>query len=267
MEPPSYQFVKVELLAAGHVAIIKLNRPNSGNSCHPTLVSEWSSALEWIEQQPDIRVVIQTGEGKFYCTGMELVDSGPVPALPFARGSVFDSLCRTLICTEKILIAAVNGPAAGFGVSSLGLFDLVYSVPDAYFFTPFVKWGMTTEGASSYSFTKLMGHQKAALLFLAGDRVSAEEAERLGLVSKILPGAGFLDHVQAIARRISQSPPGALRATKRLMKHQHREELLAAHERECDVMQNERYGSEESRQALKQFQIEKEQKRKLKSNL
>jgi peroxisomal 3,2-trans-enoyl-CoA isomerase len=268
MEPPSYTYVKLRLIENGRIAVINYNRPQSGNSLHPKLLSEMLSALQWADSQPEIRVIIQSGEGRFFSTGMELSDLDATSAnMSFTPGSEFHTLNRLLICSKKILIAAVNGPAAGYGVSSLALFDLVYAVPDAYFFTPFVKWGMTAEGASSFSFPRLMGYQKAAALFLAGDRFSAQEAERAGLVTKILPGENFLADVIGIAERIARSPPGALRATKELTRQPVRQSLLDANDRECAVLQNERAGSEEYREAIKQFKIEQERKRKAKSRL
>ncbi|KAH7128585.1 ClpP/crotonase-like domain-containing protein [Dendryphion nanum] len=267
MEPPIYTYVKVDIEDGGHVAIIKYNRPKSGNSLHPDLVAEMLSALRWADNEPTVRVIIQSGEGRFFCTGMELLDLDAKPAMTFAPGSDFHSLNKLLISSKKILIAAVNGPAAGYGVSSLALFDLVYSVPDAYFFTPFVKWGMANEGASSFSFPRLMGYHKAAALCLAGDRITADEADKVGLVTKILPKDGFFDHVIEIATRIAQSPQGALRTTKALMKQPVLQELLDANDRECAIIDKERFGSGEYLEAIKQFKIDQEQKRESKSKL
>ncbi|KFY98224.1 hypothetical protein V498_01577 [Pseudogymnoascus sp. VKM F-4517 (FW-2822)] len=264
MEVPSYDNVKVEILSHGTVALVTYNRPQSGNSLHPKMLAELVTALRWVDSNPDIRIMIQSGTGGFFNTGMELVDSG---GMSFARGSDFHELNRILILSDKILIAAVNGPAAGYGMSSLALYDLVYSVPDAYFFTPFVKWGMAAEAASSFSFPKLMGHQKAALLFLAGDRITAQEGERNGLISKILPREQFLSQVIQIAERIAQYPPASLRATKDQMRQPVRRELLDANDRECDLIHSERYGYEEYQNALKQFRIERLKKKNLKDTI
>lgn len=167
---------------------------------------------------PDIRVIIVTGDGKFFCTGMDL-GADDTGFLSFVVGSDIHRLNELLIRCDKNLIAAVNGPAVGFGATSLALFDLVYAVPDAYFFTPFVKWGMTTEACSSYTFPRIMGHQRAALLCLAGDTITAHQAaQQFGLVSRVLPQDGFRDAVLAIAVRIASSPPGSLRTTKQLLR-------------------------------------------------
>ena len=263
--PPSYTYVTLEVIDTS-IALIKYNRPQSGNSLHPQLLSEMLSAMLWAHAQPSIQIIIQSGIGKFFCTGMHLVD-GSSPSMSFAPTSDFHSLNHLLITTPKLLIAAVNGPAAGYGASSLALFDLVYSVPDAYFFTPFVKWGMAAEGASSVTFPRLMGHQKAARMFLAGERLTAEEAERLGLVSEVLPREGFLSDVVQIARRIAQSPPGALRATKELMRGPVRRMLLEANDRECAIICKERLPSHEPQRAIAQFRVEQKRKHEGKSRL
>lgn len=264
MKVPSYDNVKVEILSHGIVALVTYNRPQSGNSLHPKMLSELVAVLRWIHSNPTIRIMIQSGAGAFFNTGMELVDGD---GMSFARGSDFHELNRILILSDKILIAAVNGPAAGYGVSSLALYDLVYSVPDAYFFTPFVKWGMAAEASSSFSFPRLMGHQKAALLFLAGDRITAQEGELSGLISKILPREQFLAQVVQIAARIAQSAPKSLRATKEQMRQLVRQDLLDANDRECDLIHSERYGFEEYQEAVKQFRIERLQKQNLKHKI
>lgn len=262
MDPLSLEFVKLEITNQGRVALVKYNRPNSGNSLHPRLLNDVVTAMKWIESQQVIRVIVVSGEGKFFCTGMELLDGD---GMSFEIGSDFHELNRILILSKKILIAAVNGPAAGYGTSSLALFDLVYSAPHAYFFTPFVKWGMVAEGASSVSFPRLMGHQRAASLFLAADRITAQEAQQAGLVSKVLPGKEFLFEVMQIVEGIADSPPESLQATKELMKAPVRQDLLDANDRECAVISSERYGFKEYQDAILKFGIEQEQKHRLRS--
>lgn len=264
MEVPLYQYVEVQLTDDRHVAIVKYNRPQSGNSLHPKLLAEMVAAVKWADSHSEVRIIVQTGAGRFFNTGLDLEEGR---GMSFAMGSDFHELNRILILSEKILIAAVNGPAAGYGVTCLALFDLVYSVPDAYFFTPFVKWGMAAEGASSFSFPRIMGHQKTAYLFLTGDRISVQEAERLGFISKILPKDNFLSRVMDSATKLAQSPPGSLRATKKLMKVPVLQSLLDANDRECSLIHNERFGFEEYREAIKQFRIEQERKQKQRSKI
>ncbi|KAH6713468.1 ClpP/crotonase-like domain-containing protein [Leptodontidium sp. MPI-SDFR-AT-0119] len=264
MRPPVLEYAKLEICQNDRIALLKYNRPSSGNSLHPKFLRDVVTAMQWIERESSIRVVVVTGEGRFFCTGMELLDT---EGMSFEIGSDFHELNRIFITSKKILIAAVNGPAAGYGTSSLALFDLVYAVPDAYFFTPFVKWGMAAEGASSVSFPKIMGHQRASLLFIAGDRITAQEARDVGLVSKVLSKKDFLPQVMQIAQKIADSPPVSLRTTKELMKAPVRKDLLDANDRECTVIHNERYGFAEFQDAVSNFKIEQQEKRRLKSKI
>ncbi|KAB8238951.1 enoyl-CoA hydratase/isomerase family protein [Aspergillus alliaceus] len=243
------------------VLLLKLNRPESGNSLHPKLVADMLRAIRWAEQNKKVKVIVLTGNGQFFCTGMELISNDE---MSFAIGSDFHQLNEALILSEKILVAAVNGPAVGYGVSSLALLDLVYSIPDAYFFTPFVKWGMAPEAASSLTFARIMGHQRASLLCLTGERILAPEAMQLGLVSKVLPAKDFMGQVMEIAENLAQSPAGSLQGTKRLMKQSVIKELLEANDRECRLIHEERIPSGDPQKGKKQFELAQHQKRKFK---
>lgn len=145
----------------------------------------------------------------------------------------------------------------------MGLCDLVYSVPDAIFFTPFVKLGVCAEAGSSVTFLRIMGRQKASAMILAGERMTAQELESAGLITKILPKEGFMDEVWKIARRVAAQPPGSLEFNKRLMMEPIRGELLAANERECQGLRD-RCRTDEPIEAVRAFQRE-EKARKSKS--
>ncbi|VUC37795.1 unnamed protein product [Clonostachys rosea] len=264
MEPPVFGYVRVQLIQDGTIAVIEFKRPESGNSLFPQLLSDTLTAHIWANEQPQISVIVQTGTGRFFNTGLDL---NHLKGMSFAIGSDFHKLNRTLIASEKILIGMVNGPAVGYGVSMLALLDLVYCVPEAYFFTPFVKWGMAAEGASSLTFPSLMGHQRAAALFLTGERISAVEAQSLGLVNKIVAKRELLTHVIVVAKQLSAMPQESLRATKRLMKEPVKQQLLDANDRECDDIHQHRFLREEFLEAIKQFKAKKRQKRSTESKL
>ncbi|KAG9796154.1 hypothetical protein KCU88_g168, partial [Aureobasidium melanogenum] len=148
----------------------------------------------------------------------------------FSLSSAYHKLLITT--TDKIFIAAVNGPGIGYGTSSIALFDLVYAVPDAYFFTPFVKWGLCAEACSSYTFARTLGRQKASALILGDERVTAAELERAGLITKIINPQNFLQDVMDVAYKIAKLPPKSLMANKELMTRPFREDLLRANESE-----------------------------------
>jgi peroxisomal 3,2-trans-enoyl-CoA isomerase len=137
-----------------------------------------------------------------------------------------------MIACEKITIAAINGPGVGYGASSIGLFDLVYAVPDAYFFTPFIKWGLCAEACSSFAFPSIIGRQRASHMLLTGDRITAVELEAAGLVSKVFPKENFLRDVLAIANHLAHQPAEALKANKHLLSRPWKDQLHDANERE-----------------------------------
>ena len=167
---------------------------------------------------------------------------------------------KVIIDAPKVIIAAVNGPAIGYGMTSIALCDLVYSVPQNQFFAPFVKLAIAAEACSSVSFTRVMGRQKAAAVLLAGERLTAEELESAGFITKILPKDGFMEEVMKIAKRVASSPAGGLEVNKRLMMAPIREELLAANERECEALR-ERCRTSEPIEAVRAFEREQKERK------
>lgn len=169
-----------------------------------------------------------------------------------------------MINSNKILVAAVNGPAPGWGTTSLALADLVYASPSAVFFTPFVKLGIVAEACSSITFSKIMGHQKAASLLLAGERMTANELESAGLVTKVLPMQDFLENVLEICYRIASQPPEALQLNKSLLMRTSRQELLDANEAELQILRTKAQ-SPEARSAVNAFLLDQDQKKQKKA--
>ncbi|KEF59497.1 uncharacterized protein A1O9_04341 [Exophiala aquamarina CBS 119918] len=194
---------------------------------------------------------------------MDLVDSvfdDNGQALMDESFDILGKYHELIINTNKILIAAVNGPGVGYGASSIALFDLVYAVPDAYFFTPFVKWGLCAEACSSVTFARSMGRQKAAALLLADERVSAHELERAGLITKIIPSENFLPDVLKVAHRIARLPPRSLAFNKELMMRPLKQELLDANEAEVAGLKM-RFRDSEPKDAIRAFVLSQEQKK------
>lgn len=166
-----------------------------------------------------------------------------------------------MINSNKVLIAAVNGPAPGWGTSSLALHDLVYATPDAIFFTPFVQWGLCAEACSSYTFKSIMGRQKASALILAGSRMTAEELERAGLITKILAKDGFLSGVLDVAKGMVKLPKESLKLNKELMMRGTREDLLKVNDVELENLRQQTRGKE-SHEAIRGFKEMQEKKKK-----
>ncbi|KAJ9612680.1 hypothetical protein H2204_015021 [Knufia peltigerae] len=147
---------------------------------------------------------------------------------------------------------SVNGPGVGYGLTSIALFDLVYSVPEAYFFVPFVKWGLCAEACSSFTLPYVLGRQRASKLLLAQDRISAEELRGAGLISELVNGHELMSVVMDTASRLVELPPDSLIVNKRLMMLPHRERLLQANTAELKALR-ERVRSHEAKSAIKGF--------------
>src|SRR5262249_28503039 len=146
-----------------------------------------ADALSWARNVPEIRVVVQTGAGKHYCAGKVLLppdESGPTIEQEIEAGR---RLAEELVGYPKILVAAVHGAAVGWGCTQLFNFDLVYAWgKGAFFQTPFTSLGFTPEGASSWSFPRVMGKQRANALLLASERLNAREMYEAGMVTKVI---------------------------------------------------------------------------------
>ncbi|KAH6675394.1 ClpP/crotonase-like domain-containing protein [Plectosphaerella plurivora] len=262
MSTPLPELQHFSVRVDGNVAVLSYNLPRTGNSLKYAVLKSMLEAMRWATAEPTIRVIVQTGTGKFFTTGRDMEVGEPEGSgadLP-SRIEMFRQLNDSLITCPKVLIAAVNGPAAGYGVTSLALYDLVYSIPDAYFFTPFSKWALCPEGCSSVTFPAIMGHQKAAALLLAGDRMTARELCDAGLLTKILDAEGFLEEVLKIAHRIAAYPPKALAQSKGLLVASRRDELLEANKRECECLAKIVL-EDECIEAVSQFAKEQERKK------
>lgn len=266
-QPPKLEHVKVETETG--IAIIKYNRPKAANALFTPLLEDILKAFQWAENNPDTRIIITTGEGKFYTAGLDLLDpinQGPDSTISDEFTDVLSTIHKLMINSNKLLIAAVNGPAPGWGTSSLALHDLVYSAPNAIFFTPFVQWGICAEACSSLTFKSIMGRQKASALILAGQRMTPEELERAGLITKILPQEGFLEEVLKVARGVVKLPAEALKVNKELMMRGTREGLLKANDVELEVLRKQTRGSE-SKNAIAAFAEETKKRKEAKAKL
>ncbi|CAK3824318.1 crotonase-like domain-containing [Lecanosticta acicola] len=264
--PPKLTNIAIDIDSEA-IAIVKFNRPKNANSLNTPVLKDLLAALRWAEAEDAIRIIVTTGEGKFYTAGLDLMEASREQEGTVISDEFCDTLSaihESLIQTNKLVISAVNGPAPGWGTTSLTLSDLVYATPDSVFFTPFVQWGLCAEGCSSTTFLRIMGRQKASALILAGSRMTAHDLDAMGLVTKILPQEGFLDGVLEIARGTARLPKQSLQVNKALMMRTSRAELLETNRVEMEALRKQARG-EESRKAIGAYVAETERKRKEKA--
>ena len=200
------------------VATVTLNRPERLNAMNTPLVDDLLEALRGLAGRSDVRVVILTGAGRAFCAG------GDVTSLASGGGRQdrpSSERMREIVTIDELLhgmpkpvIAAINGPCACAGLSMAAACDLRYAAESAVFATAFLRVGVSGDHGGIWSVTRAVGPAKARELFLLGDRFSALEAHRIGLVHDVVVAEELHDRVATVARRLATSAPAAVRAIK-----------------------------------------------------
>jgi 2-(1,2-epoxy-1,2-dihydrophenyl)acetyl-CoA isomerase len=211
------------------VAWITLDRPEAGNAITAAMREQIIAWLEEASADLAVRVVVLTGSGeKGFCTGADLRSSGPAPARPAGapERAVGDAarlirngwqrLISAVLDCEKPVIAAVNATAAGGGMHLALACDLVLAAEEAKFIEVFVRRGIAPDAGGAYLLPRLIGPQRAKELFFFGDDVPATEAERLGLVNRVVPRDQLLALAGEWASRLASGPTRAIAVAKYL---------------------------------------------------
>lgn len=199
------------------VRTLTLNRPESLNGLTVEMVSELDALFHAAADAPEVRVVVVTGAGGAFCSGLDLKAATESDHLahPEEGLAIFQGLVRTVRHTYKPTLAALDGAAAGFGADLALACDLRLASPRARLGERFVRLGLVPDGGGTFFLPRLVGLGKAFELIYEGRMVEAEEAEGLGLVNRVLPEEGFADAVQAYAARLAKGPPLAYARAKR----------------------------------------------------
>eukprot|EP00005_Dracoamoeba_jomungandri_P008962 CAMPEP_0174264658 /NCGR_PEP_ID=MMETSP0439-20130205/23345_1 /TAXON_ID=0 /ORGANISM="Stereomyxa ramosa, Strain Chinc5" /LENGTH=276 /DNA_ID=CAMNT_0015350659 /DNA_START=46 /DNA_END=876 /DNA_ORIENTATION=+ len=258
------------------LAIIRFNRPHRSNSFIPQLHFDLQQALKELNLDDSVSAVLLTSTGKYYSSGLDL---GTGATMSSMMGKEPEEVRRelkqmiwtqahatvdALISFEKPIIAAVNGPAMGFGMTSLGLVDIIYCSDTATFNTPFMQLAVCAEGLSSVLFPSIFGPSKANEILLMGKKITAEEALKCGWVSEVYPKHLLLQHALTKARTVASFPVNALKQTKALIMHPQRKQMLReTNDRELTLLV-ERFMSEECINAMMQFMMNRAQNSKAK---
>src|SRR5579862_7615241 len=213
---------------ADHVTAIRLDRPDRLNAINFALVGELHDALDNVAADDGCKVVVLTGNGRGFCAGLDLKDFGTVPAPGGHRHypagqtgqNYLASLTLHLRATPQIVIAAVNGPAFGGGLSLSLACDLRIASTSAVFCSAFIRTGLTgTDAGVSYLLPRLIGASRAFDMIVTGRAVDAQEAERLGIVSRVVPDDRLWDEALSLASGVAAYTTFGLRNTKEVMWH------------------------------------------------
>jgi 2-(1,2-epoxy-1,2-dihydrophenyl)acetyl-CoA isomerase len=208
------------------VAWLVMNRPEARNAMNMEMRALYFQALEKCAEDETIRAVVLTATGKGFCTGADLSGSRAVkgdPAAPPHPGATRAAMSssqktiRALWDLEKPIIAAVNGVAAGLGAHLAWACDLVIAADDARFIEVFVRRGIAVDAGGAFLLPRHVGLHKAKELVFFGDDLTAADAERLGLVNKVVPAADLEAETKKWATRLAQGPTFAIGLSKRLL--------------------------------------------------
>lgn len=199
------------------ILTIYMQRPEKKNALTREMYLGMNQALQQADADSSIRVVLITGTQDCFTAGNDLVDFAN--ARPGETSPAILYL-QTLAAAKKPVVAAVSGVAVGIGTTMLLHCDLVYADSTARFQLPFVNLGLCPEAGSSVIMPALIGQRRAAELLYLGEPFNAEKARALGIVNEVVTENAVLDTALAVARRLAEKPPSALRTTKMLLKHE-----------------------------------------------
>lgn len=202
------------------VAFLRLNRPEQLNSFNTQMHLEVREVLKQVRGNPQVRVLLISGEGRGFCAGQDLGDRNVAPgaAMPDLGESIekfYNPMIRALRDLPLPVICAVNGVAAGAGANIPLACDLVLAARSASFIQAFCKIGLVPDSGGTWFLPRLVGVARAKALALLGNRLSAEQAEQWGLIYQVVEDASLRDEALKLARQLATQPTAGLALIKR----------------------------------------------------
>jgi 2-(1,2-epoxy-1,2-dihydrophenyl)acetyl-CoA isomerase len=263
----THQYDEIELTKDGRVTVLAFNRPEKLNALTPRAFwYEIPSALEEVAHDDEVRVLIITGRGRGFSSGADVGALAEIARDPTQSKAEFKSpeprrpryysihLLRNL---PKPTIAAVNGIAAGAGLSFALACDIRIASEDARFSSVFIRRGLVPDHGLTFFLPRLVGTAKALELMYTGDVIDAQQAERIGLVNHVVPAKELMPAVMKLADRIAKNPPIAVALTKRIAYHWLEQDLISHLEYEA---YNQRLcrDTQDFKEAVRAFQEKRE---------
>lgn len=240
-EPLNYDGDDINMLA-----VVTMNRPDRLNAWTPRMAEEMAHAFEAANDDPDVVAIVLTGAGRGFCAGADMEATfksrldGTDPGAGTAEGS--GGLPKGLdwiglVRASKPMIAAVNGPAVGIGVTQILPFDVIIAAEEAKLGLVFVRVGIVPELASSHFAVARMGFGKASEMMLSGRLYSGREAGEARLADHVVPLAGLWDKVREVAEMFAGNPQPMMRMTKQLITQNMAEtDMALVQRRETDAL-------------------------------
>ncbi len=202
---------------ANGVCTITLNRPSVYNSFNQTMAFQLQATLDACSKDDSVRVIVITGEGKAFSAGQDLGEAtdNEGPTLTSIVRDHYNPIILKIREIEKPVIAAVNGVAAGAGANIALACDITFAKKSASFIQAFSKIGLIPDSGGTFFLPRLIGMQKALALMMTGDKVSAEEAEKLNMIYKVIEDDDFSFEITRFSEQLAMMPTRGLGLTKK----------------------------------------------------
>lgn len=201
------------------IAFIALNRPEVFNSFNREMALSLQKNLDDCESNPEVRAIVLTGNGKAFCAGQDLKEvTSPKlnPGFKKILEEHYNPIITRIRSIKKPIIGAINGVAAGAGANIALACDVVVAHEKVSFIQAFSLIGLIPDSAGTYFLPRLIGFQKAQALAMLGDKISAEDAEKMGMIYKVIPFENFENDVNQLASKLANMPTKALGMIKEL---------------------------------------------------
>ncbi|MDJ0644478.1 MAG: enoyl-CoA hydratase-related protein [Flavobacteriaceae bacterium] len=209
----------IQLEIENNIARITLNRPEVFNSFNREMALKLQSVFDDCETNSEVRAIVLTGNGKAFCAGQDLKEvTSPEmnPGFKKILEEHYNPIIKRIRSIKKPILAAINGVAAGAGANIALACDIVVAHEKVSFIQAFSLIGLIPDSAGTFFLPRLIGFQKAQALAMLGDKVSAQEAERIGMIYKVVTLEHFEEEVQKLALKLSKMPTKALGMIKEL---------------------------------------------------
>lgn len=251
--------LSIQLTLEAGVATIRLNRPDVYNSFNTEMSRAMQQALQTCQEAPEVRAVLITGHGKGFCAGQDLAEAISPDSMPIEKivQQNYNPIVLMIRQMEKPVVAAVNGVAAGAGANLALACDIVVAKSSASFVQAFSKIGLIPDCGGTFFLPRLIGLQRASALMMTADKVTAQEAQEMGMIYKAFPDESFEQEVAALVQKLAQMPTKGLAYTKKLLNETFEHSLETQLNQEAQV-QAQAAGTADFKEGVQAF-LEKRQ--------
>jgi len=213
------EFETVRYEKDGPVAIITINRPDAMNSFNTQLRSDLLAVFENAAGDASARAVILTGEGRSFSAGADLKEGlGRTRSVREVLQTEYRPVLECIASMPQPVIAAVNGSAAGIGMSCALVCDLLIMADNAFLLSPFTTISLVPDGGLNWLLVRQLGYRRAFQLSIESERISGERSVELGLANKVVPADSLLDEALTWAKALSKRAPLSIATTKQAMR-------------------------------------------------